>query len=344
MAQYTDDNVRTFTAGEAIGAYILVKLSGDFTASIAGLADNAIGVSREAVASGAEVGVFLLNKKGTVKMTASGTITQNAAVYATSSGKISATIVGRKIGYALESASADGDIIEILPIPLEDPNDKLARVELFDDFFHFTTTENFTSILTDSGTAAVSDGARGLLTITASDGTVADNDEAYVSSTAEAFLFADAKPLYFESRVALTEANTDDANVIVGLADAFAANTLLDDGAGPKASYSGAVFYKVDGGTAWLAECSIAGTQTAVTLTGATFPGDGTYQVLGIEFIPTSATVASVNFFIDGVEVGSTDAFTYTSATDMEIGAGVKNGGANNEALIVDYLFCSQVR
>lgn len=344
MAQFTDDNVRTFTTGEAIAAYLLVKLSGDFTVSLAGIADSAIGVSREAVASGGELGVQLLNKKGTVKLTASGAITQNAAVYPASSGKISSTIAGRKIGYALEAATADGDIIEVVPIPLEDFSDKLTRIELFDDFFHYTTTENFTSILTDSGTATVSDAVGGILTITASDGTVADNDEAYVSSTAEAFKFAASKPLYFEARVALTEANTDDANVIVGLADAFAANTLLDDGAGPKASYSGAVFYKIDGGTAWLAECSIAGTQTAVTLTGATFPGDGTYQKLGIEFIPTSASVATVKFFIDGSLVGSTEAFTYTSATDMEIGAGVKNGGANNESLLVDYLFCSQVR
>ena len=35
----------------------------------------------------------------------------------------------------------------------------------------------------------------------------------------------------------------------MGLCSAAGANALLDNGGGPAANYSGAVFYKVDGGT-----------------------------------------------------------------------------------------------
>lgn len=346
QSSFIDDGVRTFEADEAISSqYLLVKLSGDNKISVAGVGDAPIGVARNVAADGDQLGVYLLNKQGSIKMKASGAISQNAAVYAGASGKITATVTGRKLGVALDAATADGDLIEVLLQPGSDFENGLpGAFALESDFFHYTTTEDFTSILTDSGTAAVGDAAGGVVVITASDGSVADNDEAYVKSTAEVFLFANNKPLSFEARVKWTEANTDDANVIVGLMSAAAANALQDDGAGPAASYSGAVFYKVDGSNDWAAECSIAGTQTAITLSGATDGGAGNYQRLAIDFIPTSSTVATVIFSIDGVAVGSTAAFTYTSATEMNTIVGIKNGSANNEALSVDYIRCSQVR
>ena len=73
-----------------------------------------------------------------------------------------------------------------------------------------------------------------------------DNDEAY-ASTGENILFTAGKPVYIGCKIRLSEANTDDANWLFGLTDQGGANTLQDNGAGPPASYSGAVIFKVDG-------------------------------------------------------------------------------------------------
>lgn len=223
---------------------------------------------------------------------------------------------------------------------------------IFDDFLRDIDAAEWVVTATDLGTGVVGDAAGGILPLVASDGTVADNDETYVESPNETFLFANNKPIVFEARVQFTEANTDDANIIVGLKDAVAADTLLDNGGGPAASYSGMVFFKVDGGTNWQAETSLAGTQTTTDLTAANTSnlskvvqtaGGASYQVLRIEFAPYSSTNAKVNFFIDGVHVATHD-FVYTSATEMQICAGVKNGSANLETLNIDYIGAWQLR
>jgi hypothetical protein len=181
---------------------------------------------------------------------------------------------------------------------------------------------------------------------------VADNDETYVESANEVFKFAADKPLLFEARVQFTEANTDDANILVGLMDAVAANSLQDNGAGPPSSYSGAVFFKIDGGTVWQTETSLSTTQTTNELTStnvnnlskkAQTAGGAAYQTLRIEYMPYSSTNAYVTFFVDGVAVAQHD-YVFTSATEMQIALGVKNGGANLETLNVDYVSCSQER
>lgn len=224
--------------------------------------------------------------------------------------------------------------------------------EHLEDFKHYVTTDMFTSVLTDSGTAAVSAAANGILTITASDGTVADNDEAYVATTNEVFLFANDKPFVVESLVKFAEANTDDANIFFGLADAIAANTLVDDGAGLKTSFSGACIYKVDGSNVWKCISSVGTTQTITTSTLTA--GGSSYQRLKIEVNPISTTNVEISFFVDGIPLydaavtSKNQAIKHvvdaTSATEMDLGWGVKNGGANNESLNVDYVAWAGVR
>jgi hypothetical protein len=226
------------------------------------------------------------------------------------------------------------------------------QFSIADDFTRDVDSADWATTLTDSGTASVGDAAGGILAIVPSDGTVADNDEAYVESANEVFRFTADKPALFEARVQFTEANTDDANILVGLMDAVGANALVDDGAGPKSSYSGAVFFKVDGGTVWQTETSNSTTQTTTELTAANVnnlakravtAGGAAYQTLRIEYIPYSATNAYVSFFVDGVLVAQHD-YIFTSATEMQIVFGVKNGSANNETLSVDYVSCTQSR
>jgi hypothetical protein len=180
---------------------------------------------------------------------------------------------------------------------------------------------------------------------------VADNDEAYIRSSAEIFKFLAGKPIMVEARLQFTEANTDDANVIFGLANAVAANHLQDNGAGPLASYSGAVFFKEDGQTLWSVEKSLAGVQSTAQLSAvnsinkqAYTAGGAAYQTLRIEVKPHGGGTMDVEFWIDGVLVYKIKDTSYTSATEMHVFAGVKNGDTNLETLNVDYIEAWQLR
>lgn len=211
----------------------------------------------------------------------------------------------------------------------------------FDDFTMFdpTATVGRYAIVEDGIAAqAQIDAAGGVLSI-ATD--VNNNDEAYVSTIAENWLFAADKPLWFEARVALTEAATDDANLIVGLSDAVGANTLLDDGAGPPASYDGAVWYKVDGSLLWRFESSNAGTQVT-NANVAAFVSNTWYRV-GLLFNPLDGTTGSITPFLNGVK-GTAHAITLAGLEEMHLVMGVKAGGGAAETLRVDYIKAIQKR
>jgi len=236
---------------------------------------------------------------------------------------------------------------DLLTLP-QGAKDARGQYGFFEDFLEFVTGDLFTDTSADSGSGVANvDAAGGQVTLTT--GTT-DNDECYLLTTKELFLFAANKPLIAECRLKFTEANTDDANVAFGLMNAVGANSVLDNGGGPAASYSGAVFFKVDGETHWNAESSLAGTQTTTALTALNSldgqlktAGGGVWQTLRIEVIPISSTEATVYFYIDGVLV-ITQSLTYTSATEMQVFVGVKAGGANAEVVYVDSILAYQVR
>jgi len=110
----------TFTTGAAVSAKRLVKLSSsEVIHNTASDTDNPIGTSDYAVADGDNVAVRLLSEAGSLEMTAAGAIAADADVYTAADGKIQ-ELPGdaddyKKIGIALEAATADGDIIEVLP-------------------------------------------------------------------------------------------------------------------------------------------------------------------------------------------------------------------------------------
>lgn len=225
---------------------------------------------------------------------------------------------------------------------------KKRNFGFFDDFEHFVTGDLFTDTSADTGAAvAMTDAVGGRVTLTTG---ATDNNECYLLTTKELFKFADGKPIKCGARIQYAEANTDDANLFVGLMDAIAADSLLDDGGGPKASYSGALFFKVDGGTRWNVETSLAGAQNTTELTAvnsldkvAKTAGGSSFQWLEIEVTPISSTQAEAAFYIDGTLVYK-QTFTYTSATEMMFGVGVKAGGANSEVVTVDAAYAYQLR
>lgn len=187
-----------------------------------------------------------------------------------------------------------------------------------------------------AGTTAVKDGG-GISNATAA----SDNAEASVASDAKLFKYSGAdNSAQLRWLVDFTEANTDDANVYVGMHSATIADTLGDDEAGPPANYSGFGFFKLSGNTTWSIEASNATSQTTVELSaansltaGAQSSGGGTRQLLGIDVIGKTATKADIVFTIDEVAVYKLTDFDMTSIAACALVAFMKASGANAETL-----------
>lgn len=203
------------------------------------------------------------------------------------------------------------------------------------DFYHTDNTNEFTLVTDSGGTAAVSDVAGGVLTIT---NAAADNDESYLSSKTEAWKFAANKPLWFEARVL---ASAD--NMILGLSDTVAANFLQDTGAGPAASFDGAVFFRGETAT-WQFETSNAGTQ--VTNADVTDTTTDTYIRLGFIFDPNDGTTGKITPVVNGVVGAESDAhsITLSGLEEMHIVFGCKNAAGVAATLLVDYVQVLQAR
>ncbi len=216
---------------------------------------------------------------------------------------------------------------------------------LFRDDFHVydpTASVGDWIVVEDAGASlpdAILDNANGVLRV-GCDGD--DEDEVYVSSLAEGWLFDADRPLWFEARVQMTEAGSDTANIIVGLSSVVAADTLQEAGAGPVATYDGAVFFKVDGGTVWQFESSNAGTQ--VTTTDAGSFTSAAWHRLGFTYNPSGGTTGVLTPYLDGT-AGTAQNITISGLQEMHILFGVKTGAAaTEEALLVDYVQVLQIR
>lgn len=132
MTQIIEGPKRTFTAGAAIEPNRRVKLSGGKLA-YAGAADTVcIGTAAgRAFVDGDEIAVRLLNAEGTHPATASEAITAGATAYAAANGKVAST--GTVVaGVVLQAATADGDVIELLPAPAPILGE-VARASLTED-------------------------------------------------------------------------------------------------------------------------------------------------------------------------------------------------------------------
>jgi hypothetical protein len=236
--------------------------------------------------------------------------------------------------------------------------EQLAKAKLahgfFEDWYNFVTGDLWTPLTTDSSSAATlvlckttTGGAGGILSIT-QDAT--DNDEIYFGTTQHMFKIAANKPCYMEHRQQYSEGATDDNNVMVGFLSTKAANSIIDDGAGPVASATMAVIYKVDGGTVWRVRSQIgAAVGQTDTVTRHT-AGGSSYQTLGVEILPYSSTNAHVIYTLDGQQMEDANGnkikhdLVYTNAVEMMPFFGVKNGSATAEVYLADYTAAYQVR
>lgn len=111
MSQYVEGPVKSFAASGPLGDNLRVR--NPASVALAGALDASIGTVETPVFSSLEpVAVRLRNAQGTRKMVANGAIPVGP-VYAAAAGKISATGTVLE-GFALEAATGDGDVIEVL--------------------------------------------------------------------------------------------------------------------------------------------------------------------------------------------------------------------------------------
>lgn len=224
------------------------------------------------------------------------------------------------------------------------------QMGLVDDFLWYVTAHLWTTVATDSGSVAHGDAACGVITLTPSDGTVTDNDEAYIKSTCEVFKIAAGRVIEGECLLKFTEGATDDVNVGFFFQNAIGANSILDDGAGLKVSGDTFGIYKVDGGLVWRCVSCVNGVST-VSVSGK-LSTSSSYQRLGIRIADVDGSTCEVHFLADGQPLldGTTrrpivHTVAIASATEMQVGAGVKNGADTTaEALLIDYLGAWQTR
>lgn len=221
---------------------------------------------------------------------------------------------------------------------------------------HFTelnsvaTTGRWANTKDAAGTLAL--GVAGETTVALTTSNV-DNNENYLATNTKWDVLAN-RPLVAEGRFQYAEAATDDANIILGIAT-YAANTLIDDGGGLVASFSGFTFHKVDGGTKWIVTSSVGATRYGASTTTVTAGGAGFFSVR-IEVRPISSTQAEAVFLYDSaggtnfsqMRDNTTNALikhiiTYTSFAAAPFGFGLKAGGATDETLVCDRVRVSQL-
>ncbi len=226
---------------------------------------------------------------------------------------------------------------------------------------NYVTGDRWTPLTADSSSASTlvlvlknTGSTGGVLSIT-QDAT--DNDEIYFGQTVTPFLIAADKPCIFETRLQFSEGNTSGQNICAGFlstASGSLANTMIDDGGGPVATATMAMFYKIDGGTVWRCRSQIgAGVGQTDTVTNLT-AGQTAYQTLRVEINPISSTVCEVIYSADqgtGMkQVTDTNGkvfkhiLTYTNALTMGALFGQKTGSGTAEVLLNDYVTAWQKR
>jgi len=166
MATKNDTAYATFTAAEVLAQYRRVKLSSttDRTVEYADAGEKSIGVTDSpAAATGDPVSVKLFNGPGTFKVTAKTAMaTRNCAVYGADDGYVDDAASGGQIGYALDTASGVGAVIEMAAIA-DLPTTEAAEVATIDDNSGGTTggTEQLDAISALTCLAAIDDDSGG---------------------------------------------------------------------------------------------------------------------------------------------------------------------------------------
>lgn len=219
---------------------------------------------------------------------------------------------------------------------------ELDTLCVFSHFWAGALAPSAGATTTDAGTVATTSAAGGQVVLTPADGSVADNDEAYLATPNAVFLFAPGRPLYGRARLKFSEVTPGVANVCFGFQNAVGADSIVDNGGGLKVSGSTLAVYKIDGEQVFRVASANNGAST-VTKTNKAATAGVWYDV-ELFAADNGDGTAAVSFKIDGqyLRDGNNQIVTHSvavaSATLMQLFAGVKLGAAtNNDTLTLDF-------
>jgi len=234
MARAYSNEIPTFAAGEALAADRLVQLSGG-SLVYADSNDEPIGITANLAASGANVAITPINASGVVRVTASTSLSSGDAIYAANDGKVTPLAAGRRIGTALQAATADGQVIPAMINTFS--GDELlissGTIKFQEDFLtgsledghKFSTSANKSDWLvttvdgdSDGGESVnVADDAHGgILAIVSNDKA---NDAEQLQLNGESFKLQSGKQLYFETSFAVEDVSATDLFIGLAIAD-----------------------------------------------------------------------------------------------------------------------------
>lgn len=157
MSQNKDTGFDSVTTSEAVTAFRSFTWSATSqTAGYTAAGGRSDGIIMQDAASGAtHVPVANRSKPGTFKAMVAAACTVGDQLYCAASGKLSPTAVGAPQYVALETATADGDIIEVAPIQALDGRARTVEAHTADDTLTYA----------ESGSVHTSVGASGTITL-----------------------------------------------------------------------------------------------------------------------------------------------------------------------------------
>jgi len=117
----TSTSPKTFTASEAIAKKLRVSIvaassTDPVGVEIADATTHGIGINEVVVASGDLCAIDLFSSGKSNEVVAAGAFAVGATIYPAAGGKVDDAVSGVPLGIAVEAATADGDIVEIIPV------------------------------------------------------------------------------------------------------------------------------------------------------------------------------------------------------------------------------------
>lgn len=224
------------------------------------------------------------------------------------------------------------------------------RFTLFEDDFlqQASATASAYTTYTDmndgaTGTNAFQDKAGGIYNIVTA---AALDDYHGIRTTAKPWLFVAAKELWFEASFTVNEAATNASSWFVGLSDTFTTGGLQTGSSGPLASFSGAGWFKVQGG---MAAKFITSNSTTQSISGSLATVVTNQKVRVGFYFDSAATTSNLFPFIDigdgnGYISCAAQTITLASLNQMALFATIKAGGANAETMQLDWIKVLQIR
>jgi len=110
------ENVLSFKTVSGVTEKLRVKVNAASVVEAAGVADEDAGVALTTAAANTNVAVVMHADGEVATYVANGAITAGVDVYPAASGKVSATVGGKRIGKAFTTTTTDGDAIKVLKL------------------------------------------------------------------------------------------------------------------------------------------------------------------------------------------------------------------------------------